>query len=213
MPYTHKKVGDQYVVYKGGKKVGATKGTKEALKKYLAALHIADEKTKKEESKSLKEAILATEEPQMEMNPMPQCEDEVGKIFVVLKPHPDMPAQDMVQPTDVFGASQYESGNVHGVYLDDKKAHGIAERLVREMHVGMAKLEEKKAKVSDKLQRVIGKLQKELNKHMSAATTDPKNADMHQSKAEELMNQIKGLRHKHKMVETSRKQLPAKEEE
>ena len=42
MPYSYKKVGDQYCVYlkDGGKKVGCTDGNKEALKKYLAALHI-----------------------------------------------------------------------------------------------------------------------------------------------------------------------------
>ena len=44
MPYTHKKVGDQYCVYKKdtGKKVGCTDGNKEALRRYLAALHIND---------------------------------------------------------------------------------------------------------------------------------------------------------------------------
>ena len=44
MPYIHKKVGDQYCVYKKdtGKKVGCTDGNKEALRKYLAALHIND---------------------------------------------------------------------------------------------------------------------------------------------------------------------------
>lgn len=42
MPYTHKKVGDKYCVYKKdtGKKVGCTDGNKEALRKYLAALYI-----------------------------------------------------------------------------------------------------------------------------------------------------------------------------
>lgn len=42
MPYKYKKVGDKYVVYKKdtGKRVGATAGNKEALRKYLAALHI-----------------------------------------------------------------------------------------------------------------------------------------------------------------------------
>ena len=42
MPYKYKKVGEQYAVYKKdtGKLVGKTKGTKEALRKYLAALHI-----------------------------------------------------------------------------------------------------------------------------------------------------------------------------
>lgn len=42
MPYTYKKVGDKYAVYKKdtGKLVGKTKGNKEALRKYLAALHM-----------------------------------------------------------------------------------------------------------------------------------------------------------------------------
>lgn len=46
MPYTARKVGDQYCVYKkdGGAKVGCTDGNKEALRKYLAALHINDSK-------------------------------------------------------------------------------------------------------------------------------------------------------------------------
>ena len=42
MPYSYKKENGKYVVYKkdSGKKVGSTDGTKEALKKYLAALHM-----------------------------------------------------------------------------------------------------------------------------------------------------------------------------
>lgn len=42
MPYSVKKQGDKYVVYKKdtGKRVGATAGNKTALRKYLAALHI-----------------------------------------------------------------------------------------------------------------------------------------------------------------------------
>ena len=42
MPYQVKKQGDKYVVYKKdtGKRVGATAGNKEALRKYLAALHL-----------------------------------------------------------------------------------------------------------------------------------------------------------------------------
>lgn len=45
MPYKTKKVGDKYCVYKkdSGKKVGCTKGTEKAKKKYLAALHIAED--------------------------------------------------------------------------------------------------------------------------------------------------------------------------
>lgn len=48
MPYSYKKVGDQYCVYKknGGDKVGCTDGNKPALKKYLAALHMKSNKQK-----------------------------------------------------------------------------------------------------------------------------------------------------------------------
>lgn len=51
MPYSARKVGDQYCVYKkdGGEKVGCTDGNKEALRKYMAALHLnAKENTIKE---------------------------------------------------------------------------------------------------------------------------------------------------------------------
>lgn len=51
MPYTVRKVDGKYCVFKkdGGKKVGCTKGTETAKKKYLAALHsnTEDEEKKK----------------------------------------------------------------------------------------------------------------------------------------------------------------------
>ena len=42
MPYTARKEGDKYVVYKkdSGKRVGSTVGNKESLRKYLTALHM-----------------------------------------------------------------------------------------------------------------------------------------------------------------------------
>ena len=42
MPYTTKKIGSQYCVYKkeNNEKVGCTDGNKVALAKYMAALHI-----------------------------------------------------------------------------------------------------------------------------------------------------------------------------
>jgi hypothetical protein len=45
MPYNVRKERGKYCVYKkdGGRKVGCTKGTKEAKKKYLAALHAAED--------------------------------------------------------------------------------------------------------------------------------------------------------------------------
>ncbi len=48
MPYTARKQGDEYVVYKKdtGERVGATAGNKEALRKYMAALHINAKESK-----------------------------------------------------------------------------------------------------------------------------------------------------------------------
>lgn len=55
MPYRVKKQGDEYVVYKKdtGKRVGATAGNKEALRKYLAALHINANEQVAEELRTL----------------------------------------------------------------------------------------------------------------------------------------------------------------
>lgn len=55
MPYSYHKEGDKYVVTKKdtGKEVGRTKGTKEALKKYLAALHINANEGKTNEASTL----------------------------------------------------------------------------------------------------------------------------------------------------------------
>lgn len=61
MPYTVRKKGDKYVVYKKstGERVGATAGNKEALRKYMAALHInAKEGVLKEEDDAAYEGKL-----------------------------------------------------------------------------------------------------------------------------------------------------------
>jgi hypothetical protein len=62
MPYTARKQGDKYAVYKKdtGKLVGHTAGTKEALRKYLAALHIHSESIKLKNMKSNNTIKLAS---------------------------------------------------------------------------------------------------------------------------------------------------------
>lgn len=59
MPYRVAKQGDKYVVYKKdtGKRVGATAGNKEALRKYLAALHINAKEGVFEKVEQLRKAI------------------------------------------------------------------------------------------------------------------------------------------------------------
>lgn len=64
MPYTTRKVGDRYCVYKkdNGEKVGCTHGNKESLRKYLAALHInAKEQTMLEQLRSYIRKVIVQE--------------------------------------------------------------------------------------------------------------------------------------------------------
>jgi hypothetical protein len=210
MPYTHRKVGNKYVVYKNGKKVGSTDGTKTALNKYLAALHIAD-KPKKE---SIKENMMGQD---LGMEPSqfdhPGCEDSIGKIFVVLKPTPETSPVDLVHPTHAFGMGQFNPQGVHGIYNDEEEANIVAEAAQANLHKQLAELESKKDHVLDEISKRIDKLQREINSHMKEATQIPEMSERHHQLAEKKMNVIKGLRDKHRIVKASRKELPKKDEE
>ena len=205
MPYTHKKVGDKYVVYKAGKKVGSTAGTKTALDKYLAALHIADKKSPKK--KTLKESVKGT-------HPVDTLE-----FWVVTKPqtHEDT-LDNILMPCDPFQfADMCRSGlapdQVHGFYTEEDEAQAQAQKLLTDKYSIAKALEEKKEEVSGKLQKTIDKLQKKAEEHMKMVKKEPEQADHHHDEAEKIMARIKELRGKHKMVESSKKQLKSLEEE
>lgn len=202
MPYTHKKEGNKYVVYKKGKKVGETEGTKTALNKYLAALHIAD-KPKKEN---------INEDMTYEHWDHPGCEDKIGKIFVVLKPGPQSQPEDLVHQTHAFGMGQFEPQGVHGVYNDESEAGLVAEAACNELHKHLAEVEHKKHTVVEKIDKHIARLQKEINAHMKEASDIPENADKAHALAEDKMNLIKELRAKRKIVEASKKPVEKLEE-
>jgi len=202
MPYTHKKVGTKFVVYKKGKKVGETEGTKVALDKYLAALHIADKKTAKKESKELKESVM-----EMPMDGHPGCEDTVGQIYIVIKPGPEDSAENLVHPTHVFGMNQVDPSMVHGVYQDEKQANGMAETAVNALQEHLEEMEMKKNTVTEKIAERIKMLQQEINQHLEEASANPELEENHHMDAEAKMSEIKALRHKAKMVEASKKPI------
>ena len=80
MPYTYKKEGDKYCVYKkdGGKKVGCTAGNKTALKKYMAALHMHEKiKENMKPNKPIKLTSLLESE-----NPIEGMSTEQKKAFL-----------------------------------------------------------------------------------------------------------------------------------
>ena len=209
MPYTHKKVGEKYVVYKKGKKVGETAGTKAALNKYLAALHIAD---KPKEKKSISENIV--EQP----SKTPQIENNL-EFWVVEKPtDPMADPMTLVHKSDPFKfAMQVRGGlvpdEVLGFYLDEDEALNAAHDQVTAVFEAAKALEEKKDAVIGKLDKHIARLQKEINQHMREAGDNPDQADNHHQEAERKMATIKELRSKHKMVGQSKKELIKKEKE
>ena len=86
MPYTARKVGDQYCVFKkdGGEKVGCTDGNKEALRKYMAALHInAKENTMKisQLRNMIREIIKETMSESYDQNQVNDLADAIQLAF------------------------------------------------------------------------------------------------------------------------------------
>jgi hypothetical protein len=86
MPYIARKQGDKYAVYKKdtGKLVGRTDGNKEALRKYLAALHINAESIKLENMKPNKTIKLASliNLKESEQHPVDGMSTEQKKAFL-----------------------------------------------------------------------------------------------------------------------------------
>lgn len=207
MPYTHKKVGNKYAVYKKGKKVGETEGTKTALNKYLAALHIAD---KKDESKLMKEGVNEIKLSNFENNVV---------FWVVEKPQsPTENPMMLVHQSDPFTFARQVIGGiredeVYGFFLDEDEALSAAHDLVDAVYESARNLEMKKETVLEKLNKHINKLQKEINQHMKMANESPTEADNHHMMAEKKMHMIKSMRDKHKMVEAAKQQLPDRQKE
>jgi hypothetical protein len=205
MPYTHKKVGTKFVVYKKGKKVGETEGTKTALNKYLAALHIADKKTAKKEVKSLKE-----NQQMQEANPdAPRLIQNLEFWVVEKAPAPDTDPTDMVFKSDpIHFAKQVLAGldpaDLLGFYLDENEAMDAAHDEVSSVYENAKNLEEKKMVVTGKIEETIKKLQKEVNRCMEEGNDQ---------KAQQIIQKIAELRSKRQAVEASKKPLEEKEEE
>ncbi len=141
------------------------------------------------------------------------------EFFVVEKPQSyTQRSGEIMFKSSPFGFAKQVMGGlspemVHGFYLSEDEASRIAEDLVKKVMEAAQALEEKKADVTGKLDKTIHKLQKEINRHMNEASKDPVAADKHHSMAERKMQMIKALREKHKMVESSKKELPKKDEE
>ena len=200
MPYTYKKQGNKYVVYKksNGKKVGTTAGTKAALDKYLAALHIHE--PKKESKKPMKE----------------NYENKVGPLHVVLKPYPGCDVADMVHEIDpVMGATHkgIDAQTIHGVYGEQDEAMKCAEGLHKTHLDEMKKLEEKKGTVAKKLTSMIDKLESKRKDHMKLAKENPDHASEHKQHISQIQGQIEDLMDKLEKVAKSKKEEKTEEDE
>ena len=199
MPYTHKKVGSKFVVYKKGKKVGETEGTKTALNKYLSALHIADKKTAKKES--IKESVE---------------DGTIKELYAVIAPSPGCTPDSLVKPIDPLNGisgTEISPDQVHGVYPSADQAMMIAERMCAEYEEGQRMLEEKKGTTTEKLKKAIDKLEKKRKEHMDAMKEDPKSASEHKASIADLATKIDDYLTKLEKIEKSKKAEEKKEKE
>ena len=164
---------------------------------------------------------MQMEVPQMEVPEVevmdkyihPGCEDQIGDIYVVLKPNPGGSPEDIVHKTHAFGVHQFEPRTVHGVYSDEGEAAIVAEAAIRDLHKRLKKVEGKKDTILQRIGGKINALQKEINSHMKSANERPEESDTHHMLAEKKMNLIRNLRDKHKMVKAAKKQLPNQNKE
>ena len=142
-------------------------------------------------------------EPQMTSHEHPGCEDNVGEIFVVLKPTPDSTPEDMVHQTHAFGMGQYDPTKVHGIYQDGEEANIVAEAACNELYKHMKEVEDKKHAVTEKIEKMIAKMHKGVNSSMKSGKEED---------AQNLLGKISSLRERHKMVQSSKKELKPREE-
>lgn len=143
----------------------------------------------------------------------PGCDDQVGDIYVVLKPNADNAVDDILHKTHAFGVHQFDPQTVHGVYGDEGEANLVAEGAVKDLHKHLTTVEKKKDAILDKIAKHIHKLQKEINDHMKSANSRPEEAESHHTLAQRKMDIIKNLRDKHKLIKASKKELPKKEKQ
>ena len=143
----------------------------------------------------------------------PGCDDQIGDIFVVLKPTHASTAQDIMHKTHAFGVHQFDPHTVHGVYGDEGEANLVAEGAIRDLHKHLTKVEKKKDTILEKIGKKIHALQKEINDHMKSASARPEESDTHHMLAEKKMSVIRNLRDKHKIVKAAKKELPSKNKE
>lgn len=205
---------------KGDKKVtgAAKKAAKSMSKKSVEDYAHTKGKLPKQ---AVKESITM-QQPVEEARPgqyEPELMNNVN-FHVVMKPTtPGDDYMDLTFPTtpilfaNLIMSGKVDVNNIAGFYMTDEEAQGVAQGLTESMYQSAKELEEKKMMVTEKIAKAINKLQKHLNNELRAADENPANADQHQMKAEAIMMQIKKLRENNKMVESSKKELPSKDEE
>lgn len=163
------------------------------------------------------EGTSMMEIPQMEETMVdnfvhPGCDDQIGDIYVVLKPSAGSSMEDLVHKTHAFGVHQFDPQTVQGVYGDEGEASIVAEGALKKLHKHLTEVEKKKDTVLERIGKQIHKLQKEINDHMRSANERPEESDAHHMLAEKKMGIIRNLRDKHKMVKAAKKELPSKDD-
>jgi hypothetical protein len=190
MPYHFRKGTD--TVYKGNEKIGTTGHSKEAHRKYMAALHIHS-KDKKNENM--------------------EFDNQIGDIYAVAKPWDGCQVGKMVHKVDpMMGVQNMEPQQVHGFYPDQDAAIQVAEGLYADHMKAAEMLEEKKGKVGEKIKKAIDQLEKKRKEHIDMAKEDPKSAATHKDHIAKLAEKIDDLMVKLEKIEKAKKEIKKDED-
>lgn len=210
MPTSEKQKGAAKAAYgavkKGAVAVSKLKGPAKSMAKSMSKPELKKMATGPIKKESVKESITMQQPAMQQQMPSyehPGCEDTVGDIFVVMKPGPEDTPEKLVQPTHAFGMQQFDPMQVHGVYNDQEEANMVAEAACNELYKHMKEVEDKKHTITEKIGAMIRKMQKEVNRCMQEGN---------EGMAQEMLQKISHLRERHKMVESSKKQIKPLEE-
>lgn len=172
------------------------KMSKKELEKIASTKH--KDKPKHVKKKKLKESL--------EEAPTSPVVDTV-EFYVVERPKsPTENPLMLVHKADPFMFARQVMGGlrpeeVYGFYLDEDEAMSVAHDQVEAVMEAAKSLEEKKIQVTSKIEEVIKKMQKEINSCLEEGS------DESMLKAETMIEKIKELRMKGKVVEASKKQI------
>lgn len=133
-------------------------------------------------------------------------EDHTAKVSDLVKHYTP------IDFSEAISGGEFTYNEIEGFYLEEEEAVQAAQNIVKGLYETASALEAKKMKVEAALQKKMDKLHKEASAAMNLARKEPENSGAHRDHSSALLEKIKHLEAKYKMVSSSKKELQPLEE-